>query len=164
MGVFKLPGNVCGDYTKMIRNFWWGDEENKCNVDWISWENLISPEYMGGLRFQGPAPVQSGSVELASMEAYSDSWRFVCKNSEGKVLPKPCAYWCSVPVGFFPNVESSWTWFRFALEGLDIYGGLEMAGRFGYGRISGYPDSRPSGCGGFISWLIRIPIHGMLIW
>nr|ABA98911.1 retrotransposon protein, putative, unclassified, expressed [Oryza sativa Japonica Group] len=52
MGVFKLPASTCDVYTKMIRDFWWGDDENKRKVHWIAWENLVLPKGLGGLGFR----------------------------------------------------------------------------------------------------------------
>lgn len=37
MGVFKLPASTCEAYTMMIRDFWWGDEENKRKIHWCAW-------------------------------------------------------------------------------------------------------------------------------
>jgi len=33
---------------KLIRNFWWGDEPDKRKVDWIAWEKMMMPKFMGG--------------------------------------------------------------------------------------------------------------------
>ena len=52
MGVFKLSAEFCEEYMKLIRNFWWGDEPDKRKVDWIAWEKMMMPKFMGGLGFR----------------------------------------------------------------------------------------------------------------
>ena len=29
MGIFKFPASLCEELTQIIRNFWWGDEEDR---------------------------------------------------------------------------------------------------------------------------------------
>ena len=36
MGVFKLSNALCEQYQKLIREFWWGDDENKRKVHWLA--------------------------------------------------------------------------------------------------------------------------------
>jgi hypothetical protein len=52
MGVFKLSVSSCEAYTKLVRDFWWGDEEDKRKVHWTAWDNLVLPKCMGGLGFR----------------------------------------------------------------------------------------------------------------
>jgi hypothetical protein len=54
MGVFKLSDGFHDDYSKMIRRFWWGEEENKKKVHWAAWEALTDPKCMGGMGFRDP--------------------------------------------------------------------------------------------------------------
>ncbi|KAM0844489.1 hypothetical protein ACQ4PT_057047 [Festuca glaucescens] len=52
MGVFKMSTGFCEKYEKLIRDFWWGDEENQRKVHWSAWDNLIKPKAKGGLGFR----------------------------------------------------------------------------------------------------------------
>jgi hypothetical protein len=38
MGVFKLPATLGKQMTRMIKCFWWGDEDGHRKVHWIAWE------------------------------------------------------------------------------------------------------------------------------
>jgi hypothetical protein len=38
----------------MLRNLWWGEEDNKRNVHWAAWNLLTEPKSMGGMRFRDP--------------------------------------------------------------------------------------------------------------
>jgi hypothetical protein len=49
MGVFKLPAGFHDDYTRMIRNFWWGEDEKKRKVHWEAWDVLTRPKTFGGV-------------------------------------------------------------------------------------------------------------------
>jgi hypothetical protein len=54
MGVFKLYDGFLNDYTKMIRRFWWGEEENKRKVHWEAWDTLTDPKSFGVIGFRDP--------------------------------------------------------------------------------------------------------------
>jgi hypothetical protein len=36
MGVFKLPANLCDELTRMVRCFWWGDEDGHRKIHWLA--------------------------------------------------------------------------------------------------------------------------------
>ena len=55
MGVFKMSAGFCDQYEKLIRDFWWGDEQNHRKVHWMSWESMIKPKSKGGLGFRDMA-------------------------------------------------------------------------------------------------------------
>jgi hypothetical protein len=52
MGVFKMTKEFCDQYEKLIRDFWWGDEEDHRKVHWMAWENMIKPKCKGGIGFR----------------------------------------------------------------------------------------------------------------
>jgi hypothetical protein len=52
MGVFKLSTGFCEQYEKLIRDFWWGDDENQRRVHWTAWDNITKPKGRGGLGFR----------------------------------------------------------------------------------------------------------------
>jgi hypothetical protein len=41
MGVFKLPFGLCDELTRMIRNYWWGEENGKRKTHWMAWEYMM---------------------------------------------------------------------------------------------------------------------------
>jgi hypothetical protein len=52
MAVFKLSLGFCEQYEKLIRDFWWGDDQNHRKVHWTAWDNLTKPKGKGGLGFR----------------------------------------------------------------------------------------------------------------
>lgn len=44
IGVFKMTKWFCEKYEKMVRDFWWGDEEGHRKVHWMAWEQMIKPK------------------------------------------------------------------------------------------------------------------------
>jgi hypothetical protein len=52
MGVFKMSVGFCNQYEKLIRDYWWGDEEGQRTVHWLAWENLTKPKSRGGIGFR----------------------------------------------------------------------------------------------------------------
>ena len=52
MSVFKLLKGFCEKYERMIRDFWWGDEEGHRRVHWMAWERMIKPKWAGGIGFR----------------------------------------------------------------------------------------------------------------
>ena len=52
MSVFKLPASVCDDLTRMMRQYWWGVENGKKKMAWLSWEKMKLPKSMGGMGFR----------------------------------------------------------------------------------------------------------------
>jgi hypothetical protein len=52
MGVFKFPFGLIDDLEKIIRDFWWGDEQNRNKMHWLSWNKLTRPKCHGGVGFR----------------------------------------------------------------------------------------------------------------
>jgi hypothetical protein len=52
MWVFKLPYGLCDDLTKLIRDYWWGVEQAKRRMHWMSWPKLNRSKQQGGLGFR----------------------------------------------------------------------------------------------------------------
>ena len=52
MGVFKFPVGLIEDLTKIIRDFWWGDEHDRRRMHWIAWDRVTRPKSFGGVGFR----------------------------------------------------------------------------------------------------------------
>ena len=53
MQVFLLPKGVCKDIEVMLNSFWWGNHGgNKKGINWMKWEHLCKPKFVGGLGFK----------------------------------------------------------------------------------------------------------------
>lgn len=47
-----MTQGFCDKYEKLIRNFWWGEENGQRKVHWMSWERMIKPKRGGGIDFR----------------------------------------------------------------------------------------------------------------
>ncbi|XP_074266574.1 uncharacterized protein LOC141589850 [Silene latifolia] len=52
MSIFKLPAAFCDDLRRMISRFWWGYEDGKKGISWVSWNQMCKPKCVGGMGFR----------------------------------------------------------------------------------------------------------------
>ncbi|XP_028107344.1 uncharacterized protein LOC114306322 [Camellia sinensis] len=52
MSCFQLPDGICEDIDSMVRNYWWGERENKRKIHWKNWRTLCDPKWVGGMGFR----------------------------------------------------------------------------------------------------------------
>jgi hypothetical protein len=52
MSVFLFSAGLCDELSQIIRNFWWGDEEDRKRVHWMSWDKMTKPKCKGGMGFR----------------------------------------------------------------------------------------------------------------
>ena len=49
MGVFKFPFGLVDELSHIIRNFWWGDDEDHQKMHWMAWDKLTRPKCQGAI-------------------------------------------------------------------------------------------------------------------
>jgi hypothetical protein len=49
MSVFQFLEGLCEDFMKMTRDFWWGDEDDKSKIHWMSWDKVTRRKGQGGM-------------------------------------------------------------------------------------------------------------------
>ncbi|XP_074291949.1 uncharacterized protein LOC141618767 [Silene latifolia] len=52
MSVFKIPASFCDELRALVSRFWWGHEEGKRGISWVSWKNLTQRKGCGGMGFR----------------------------------------------------------------------------------------------------------------
>jgi hypothetical protein len=52
MSMFKLPVGFHEDYMRIVRNFWWGEDEKKRKVHRAAWDILTKPKDLGRVGFR----------------------------------------------------------------------------------------------------------------
>ena len=67
MSVFKLPASVCDELTRLMRQYWWGIENGKNKMAWLSWDKMRLPKSMGGMGFRD---MRAFNQELLAKKAW----------------------------------------------------------------------------------------------
>jgi hypothetical protein len=52
MSVFKFTEGLCDELMKLTRDFWWGDENERRRMHWMSWEKVTRRKGQGGMGFR----------------------------------------------------------------------------------------------------------------
>ncbi|XP_074321457.1 uncharacterized protein LOC141657967 [Silene latifolia] len=52
MSVFKIPANFCDELRAIVARFWWGHDESKRGIHWVSWRKMARPKGEGGMGFR----------------------------------------------------------------------------------------------------------------
>ncbi|CAB4268750.1 unnamed protein product [Prunus armeniaca] len=52
MSCFLIPKFLCEEIQQMMASYWWGAQEGRRKIHWLSWKNLCRPKHEGGLGFR----------------------------------------------------------------------------------------------------------------
>jgi hypothetical protein len=53
LSCYQMPVGCCNDIDSMLAKFWWGSNEEKRKIHWMSWERLSRAKNDGGMGFRG---------------------------------------------------------------------------------------------------------------
>ncbi|XP_074313545.1 uncharacterized protein LOC141648724 [Silene latifolia] len=71
MSVFKIRANFCNELRSMVSRFWWGHEEGKRGLSWVSWRSMRRPKAMVGLGFRD---FQDFNLAVLGKQAFGGWW------------------------------------------------------------------------------------------
>ncbi|XP_074304735.1 uncharacterized protein LOC141639525 [Silene latifolia] len=119
MSVFKIPANFCDELRAIVARFWWGHDESKRGIHWVSWRKMARPKGEGGLGFRD---FRQFNLALLGKQA----WR---------LLTNPTSLWSRLmKVRYFPDNDfmtarvgynPSYTW-RGILEAREVMRVLDV--------------------------------------
>jgi hypothetical protein len=112
MGVYKMTLGFCEQYERLIRDFWWGDEQDHRKVHWMAWENMIKPKSKGGIGFRD---IHLFNQALLARQA----WRLIQKPTSlcARVLKaKYFPYGDILDTVFASDPSPAWQGIEFGLE------------------------------------------------
>ncbi|CAL9021650.1 unnamed protein product [Prunus brigantina] len=52
MSCFQIPRSLCDDIQQVMAKYWWGGNEDKRKIHWMSWNRLCKPKREGGMGFR----------------------------------------------------------------------------------------------------------------
>lgn len=52
LSCFNLPVSTCQEIDSTLSQFWWGSDESKRRMVWVSWEKMSLPKKEGGRGFR----------------------------------------------------------------------------------------------------------------
>ena len=113
MGCFRLPKGLCEHLNSLLRKFWWGSDRGKRKTNWVAWEKLVQPKYMGEMGFRD---LEIFNLALLARQA----WRILI-NPESlcsqllKAIYFPSSDLLSAHIGSKPSK----TW-RAICDGIDV--------------------------------------------
>jgi hypothetical protein len=112
MGVFKFPVGLTEELSQIIRNFWWGDEENRRRMHWMSWDKMTRPKSYGGIGFRD---LKVFNQALLARQA----WRLIqfpdslcARLLKAKYFPSTNM----LDTAFIKNASPTWQGIEFGLE------------------------------------------------
>ena len=102
MGCFKLPRGLCQHINLLIRKFWWGGTTNgRRKTNWVAWEKLIQPKFMGGLGFRD---IELFDLALLARQAWRILQNPMAMTAQlSKVVYYPACDFLQAPLGSRPS-------------------------------------------------------------
>lgn len=142
MSCFKLLDSLCEDLTSMIRNFWWGQKNDKKKIAWLSWDKLCEPKSCGGMGFKKIKQFNMALLAKQGWRLQTKPNSLVCQVLKARYFPHSDFIHASV------GNNPSYTWQSILAAQLIVREGLRW--RVGNGRSTRIWEDK---------WLPTAPTH-----
>lgn len=135
MSVFKFSEGLCEDLMKLTRDFWWGDENDRRRMHWMSWDKVTRRKGQGGMGFRD---LHLFNQALLARQA----WRLIAFPDGLCARLLKAKYYPNgelTDTAFIRNPSPCWQGIMYGLELLkrEYYGVSETGRKFGFGEIIG---------------------------
>ena len=96
------PRGLCQHINLIIRKFWWGSTINgRRKTNWVAWEKLIQPKFMGGLGFRD---IELFDLALLARQAWRILQNPMAMTAQlSKVVYYPACDFLQAPLGSRPS-------------------------------------------------------------
>jgi hypothetical protein len=112
MGVFKFPVGLTEELSQIIRNFCWGDEENRRRMHWMSWDKMTRPKSYGGIGFRDLKVFNQALLARQAWRLIQFSDSLCARLLKAKYFPSANL----LDTAFIQNASPTWQGIEFGLK------------------------------------------------
>jgi ribonuclease HI len=101
MSCYKIPEGCCRDIEALLAQFWWGTDEKKRKIHWISWNKLGRAKNKGGLGFRDFSEFNKALLGKQCWRLITNEESLMSRVFKGKYFPR--SNFLEANVGYQPS-------------------------------------------------------------
>jgi ribonuclease HI len=88
MSVFRLPKALCLEINSQMQKFWWGHQDNKSRVHWMSWGRMGRSKEAGGMGFRDFTSFNKALLAKQAWRLWSQPTSLIAQIMKAKYYPE----------------------------------------------------------------------------